>query len=94
VPLPDKPAIETLILKKLKAIKPEIQPGHELLLYAPGGALSSIELVMLIVDVEQDLRSTYKKDIVLASARAMSQKNSPFHSITSFTNFIFEELNS
>ena len=92
--MPEPGELQEIIFNKLNLIKPEANRfSDETLLYASNGILNSIELVMLIVDVEQELRSKYKIAIVIASSKAMSQKNSPFHSVNSFTNFIFEELN-
>ncbi len=89
----EKKEIEEIIINKLALIKTGTKDfSDETLLYASNGILSSIELVMLIVDVEQELRSKYKVSIVLASTKAMSQKNSPFHSVRSFTDFISREL--
>lgn len=86
--------IKSIIIRLLIQIKALDEPiAGDTLLYAKNGHLSSIELVMLIVDVEQELRDLYKLPLVIASSKAMSQKNSPFNSINSFTNFIFDELN-
>ncbi len=92
--IPNKEEIAQIIIDKLTLIKPAGGPffAHTLL-YAAEGILSSIELVMLVVDVEQEIRLLYKMDIVIASTKAMSQKNSPFNNINSFSNFIFDELN-
>lgn len=86
--------IKSIIIRLLLQIKALDEPiTGETLLYAKNGHLSSIELVMLIVDVEQELRNQYKLPLVIASSKAMSQKNSPFNSVNSFTTFIFDELN-
>ena len=86
--------IKSIIIRLLLQIKTLDEPiTGETLLYAKNGQLSSIELVMLIVDVEQELRNLYKLPLVIASSKAMSQKNSPFNSVNSFTTFIFDELN-
>lgn len=90
----NKEEIKSIITRLLLQIKTLDAPvNDETLLYANNGNLSSIELVMLIVDVEQELRALYKLPLVIASSKAMSQKNSPFNSVNSFTTFIFDELN-
>jgi acyl carrier protein len=51
--------------------------------------LDSMGLVTLIVEVEQLLEEEYDVTMVLADERAMSQKNSPFRSVRSLTNYIY-----
>ncbi len=86
--------IKSIIIRLFLQIKTMDEPiTDETSLYAMNGHLSSIELVMLIVDVEQELRNLYKLPLVIASSKAMSQKNSPFNNVNSFTTFIFDELN-
>ena len=89
----NKEDIQRIILEKTALIKSDYALQVDTLLYASNGILSSIELVMLIVDVEQEIRRKYNLNIVIASARAMSEKNSPFNNVNSFTIFIFDELN-
>jgi acyl carrier protein len=50
--------------------------------------LDSMGLVNLIVEVEQRLEEELDVTIVLADERAMSQKNSPFRSVQSLTDYI------
>ena len=53
----------------------------------------SIELVTFIVDVEQHLDEKFNMQIQLASDRAMSRRTSPFISIRTLTDYIFEIVN-
>ena len=53
----------------------------------------SFELVAFIVETEQYLEEQYSKQIQLASAKAMSRRNSPFISIKTLSEFIKEILN-
>ena len=55
--------------------------GHE-------AVLDSMGLVTLIVEVEQLLEEEHDVIVVLADERAMSQKNSPFRSVRSLTDYI------
>jgi acyl carrier protein len=48
----------------------------------------SMGLVNLIVDIEQRLEEQYQVAVILADERAMSQKNSPFRSIQTLTDYI------
>lgn len=62
-------------------------------LYGPGGNLDSLGLVRLITDIEERVSDKFGKDIVIASEKAMSQRNSPFLTVGSLTDFIIELLN-
>ena len=50
--------------------------------------LDSMGLVTLIVEVEQRLEEEHGVAVILANERAMSQKNSPFRSVRSLTDYI------
>lgn len=50
--------------------------------------LDSMGLVTLIIEVEQLLEEEYDVAVILADERAMSQKNSPFRSVRSLTDYI------
>ncbi len=92
--IPDTGSIQKLVREKLLTVHPDAANSEteDILLYAENGCLSSIELVMLIVETEQALRAITGLPLVLASSRAMSLRNSPFRSVISFSNYIFEEL--
>lgn len=59
-------------------------------LIGQGAVLDSMGLVSLIVDVEQALEQDYGLTLILADERAMSQKRSPFRSVQSLTEYIFQ----
>ena len=50
--------------------------------------LDSLGLVRLIVDVEQRLESEHSTSLTLADERAMSQKHSPFRSVSALAEYI------
>jgi len=50
--------------------------------------LDSIGLVNLIVTTEQNIEEEFGVAITLADEKAMSQKNSPFRTIETLTNYI------
>jgi acyl carrier protein len=52
------------------------------------GSLDSLGLITLIVDLEQILADEYGISLTLADDRALSQKNSPFRTIQSLTDYI------
>lgn len=57
------------------------------------GILDSMGLVSLIVAVEQDVEDEFGREITIADAKAMSQKNSPFKTIGSLVEYIEKLLN-
>jgi len=50
--------------------------------------LDSLGLVQLIVDVEQRLQSEHGISVTLADERAMSQKHSPFRTVSTLADYI------
>ena len=66
--------------------------GNTVLLGAEG-ILDSMGLVSLIVAVEQDVEDEFGKEITIADAKAMSQKNSPFRTVGSLVDYIEILLN-
>jgi acyl carrier protein len=57
-------------------------------LFGPKGVLKSIELVSLIVDLEEKIADEYCISLILADERAMSQKKSPFRTVSSLAQYI------
>jgi D-alanine--poly(phosphoribitol) ligase subunit 2 len=66
--------------------------GEECPLYGNGGALDSISLVSLIVNVEQRIEDEFSLSIILANEKAMSQRHSPFLTIGSLSNYAVQLL--
>lgn len=60
----------------------------ETVLFGQGGKLTSLELVNLIVATEQKLEEEFGISITLADEKAMSQKNSPFRTIGTLSEYI------
>ena len=58
------------------------------ILFSPGSKLDSMGLVNLVIAVEQNIEEEFGVIITIADERAMSQKNSPFRSVASLTNYI------
>jgi len=55
-------------------------------------SLDSLSLVSLIVDIEARVEDSFATEVVLASEKAMSMKNSPYRNVASLTDFVLEEL--
>ena len=71
---------------------PELEsPSLTTCLYGSGGALTSIDVVTLISEVEERVEDELDVCIALASERAMSMKSSPFRSVKTLVEFV-EEL--
>ena len=90
--------IENLIIESLKELNEELEnealdnPVSETKLYGIDGALDSLALVTLITDLEEKISDEFDKEITLADEKAMSQRNSPFRSVESLTNYISKLL--
>lgn len=57
-------------------------------LFGGDSPLDSMDLVALVVDLEEQLREVFGKDITLADERAMSQEVNPFSKVESLTRYI------
>lgn len=64
------------------------------LLFDPKSSLDSLGLVTLILNLEDNLSEKCGLNITLADDRAMSQKNSPFRSTESLTEYIYNLQNA
>jgi acyl carrier protein len=53
-----------------------------------GGALDSVGLVSLIVELEQQIADRDEASLTIADDRAMSQKRSPFRTIGSLADYV------
>ncbi len=54
--------------------------------------IDSLGLVTLLINIEQKIEDEMNVNITIADERAMSQKNSPFRTIKSLTDFIIDKL--
>jgi acyl carrier protein len=94
--VPTKNEILDVIVQTIESynkltIEPKIQftsPGSALL-FDPKSSLDSLGLVTLILNIEDNLSEKFGLNITLADDRAMSQKNSPFRSTESLTDYIY-----
>jgi len=58
------------------------------ILFGREGALDSLGLVELIVEVEQEVNDHFDVDIGIADERAISQEKSPFQTLETMSNYI------
>lgn len=69
--------------------------AHEsLTLIGSKAPFSSIELVSILIDIEQEINSKYDTTISLMDEKAMSQRNSPFRSVGSLVDYIYDLVNN
>jgi hypothetical protein len=80
-------AVRRLILATL----PE-PVGSNPRIFGGGAPLDSLGLVNFLADLEYRLAEEFQREIVLASARAMSRKQSPFRDTAALTDYIMELL--
>src|SRR5438046_960670 len=90
----DRAIVLALVIDALSATSRQRPPGRQFdvtadtIVYGAGGALDSLELVNLVVEVEQRLDEQLGVVVTLADERAVSMKRSPFRSVPSFVDFI------
>ena len=65
-----------------------IEKSESTTLYGSDSKLDSLGLINLIVAVEQNIEDEFDVTLTLADERAMCQKNSPFRTIGSLTEYI------
>lgn len=78
--------------KKL-ANKIPVELREDAPLFGENGVLDSIALVTLLVAVEQSGEDEFGIPLILADEKAMSQKNSPYHSIGALAHYVNSLLN-
>ena len=57
-------------------------------LFGSEGFLSSLKLVNVVLDTEQQINDTYNLAISLADDRSVSQERSPFRSVASLADYV------
>jgi len=65
-----------------------IEKAEQTVLLGPQSGIDSLGLVRLILTIEQQITDQFDVDITLADERAMSQRNSPFRSVTALAEYI------
>lgn len=91
----DKKGIREIIISAFTQLKeeggdpPTFEINDDTILMGWKKGLDSLELVNLIVDVEERTEERFGIAIILADERATLQKNSPFKTIGTLTDYIF-----
>lgn len=93
-------SIQALILASLAELaedfdKPNLrQATADTALFGPEGALDSLALVQLIADLEARVAEEFDQDVIIADERAMSRSKSPFRTVATLRDYLFEKLKS
>ena len=82
------------IYKAVDAFNEQSAKNHQLkkspttILFGKGGQLDSLALVSFIIEVEEKILDELGVAITLADERALSQKNSPFLTLQTLTEYV------
>lgn len=85
--------ISSSLKETLELNASEVDPAsinHDTRLVGHSAVLDSMGLVSLILDIEQRVNEQYDVLIILADERAMSQKQSPFRSVSTLADYIVQ----
>lgn len=85
-----KENIIRIIISEVNSIidDPVEDMNKDAVLFGEGGLLDSMGLVSMLVAVEQDVDDEYDIQITIADAKAMSQRNSPFRTVETLSDYI------
>lgn len=67
---------------------PKTELSGETRLSGRGAFLDSLALVQLLIDIEEQVGDRYGVTVALMDERAMSEKNSPFITVSSLADFM------
>jgi len=73
---------------KRKEGAPRVDLSGETRLSGKGAFLDSLALVQLLIDIEERVGDHYGVSVALMDERAMSEKNSPFITVSSLANYL------
>jgi acyl carrier protein len=71
----------------------KISVNENTVLFGNGSSIDSLSLVSVIVDLEMLFSDEHSFDISLTDDRAMTREISPFDSVASLADYIFEIIN-
>jgi acyl carrier protein len=77
---------------ELRGPEAQLVCAEETCLYGSRGALDSLGLVSLILDVEEAVNTRTGQQLVLADEHAMGQKRNPFRSVQALADYILARL--
>lgn len=68
----------------------QISADENTTIFGNGGVLDSLGLVALISEIESEISANFGVNIILATEKAMSMRNSPFLNVKSLSKFTKE----
>ena len=84
--------IEESIFEALKNLSDDFEslknPNKETKIYGDKGILDSLALISFITDLEELINSRFNTQIILASEKTMSLRNSPFKDVEKLGKYI------
>jgi acyl carrier protein len=86
--------IIAMIISSLQELKEVFAEGNispidsNTRIFGRGGLLDSMGLVSLITDLEEKIEDEFRISLILANERAMSQRRSPFRTVSSLVENI------
>jgi len=93
----DRPALIELIAQTVRSyslamggVERPLDP--DMPLFGPSGALDSLGLVSVVVELEQTLSDRIGSEVSLMNDRAMSQTRSPFRTIGSLADYALARI--
>jgi acyl carrier protein len=96
----DREAVLREIYDAIRRVNELREPGDRLacaedtVLYGPGGALDSLGLVSLLLDVEEAVNARSGQSLVLADEHAMAQRRNPFRDVGSLADYVTARLDA
>jgi acyl carrier protein len=66
----------------------QIEKKETTIIFGMESELDSLGLVNLIVSIESNVNEKFNKNFTLTDEKALSQKNSPFRSVSTLTEYI------
>ena len=66
----------------------DLKDGEATILFGGGGVLQSVDFVSLVLDIEEAIEDACGTAITLADEKALSQKNSPFRTVGTLSEYI------
>lgn len=95
----EKQAIVDIVMNQVQQLNETLPPEQQFevnentILFGNGSSIDSLSLVSVIVDLEMVFSDEHGKDISLTDDRAMTRDISPFDTINSLVEYIYELVN-
>lgn len=95
----EKKVICDVVLNHVKMLNETLSPEKQFeinlntIIFGKGSSIDSLSLVSLIIDLEMSFSEEFGHTISLTDDRAMTREISPFDTITSLTDYIYELVN-